>query len=186
VLWSLLTCCRQPNAYNRTSGAPREVVHSTLFVAFSALRRESLALQSAAPPTVKGVYFPASPIYSGPTLQSVSLDFLKVSITANVCLALGMDAEPPRKAAYNATLVERRADAFRSSRKKQTPYRFWNVITWDLSQRQVSASRTAEMCDVGFVVSIFLYLFDYLFIHLFVFKDDFNNPWKCVRYLTVV
>ena len=118
VQCQLLCSSRRPNKYNWFSVAPREVVHSTPVVAFAARRHERLAMQSA-PPNIWGVHFPASPIYSGPTLLSASVDFLKVSNTANVCLALGMDAKPPRHAPCGSKLVERRDGAFRSSEEKK-------------------------------------------------------------------
>ena len=41
--------------------------------------------------TNKVLYFPAWPTGAGPTLQSVLIDFLKVIITAIVCLAAAVD-----------------------------------------------------------------------------------------------
>jgi hypothetical protein len=60
---------------------------------------------------------------SAPARRSIRflLDFLKVIITATVCLSSVLAVKPPRNAAYDATLAERRAERI-SQAVKTTSY----------------------------------------------------------------
>jgi hypothetical protein len=60
---------------------------------------------------------------SAPARRSIRflLDFLKAIITAIICLPSVLAVKPPRNAAYDATLAERRAELITQA-VKTTPY----------------------------------------------------------------
>jgi len=58
-------------------------------------------------------------------VMSFHVHFLKVFITAIVCLALIVDCHNSRTSGIRRTLAEHRADVYQSSREKQTPILYY-------------------------------------------------------------